>query len=210
MNGLASDEDRTIPHEDWHIMTFIDAILGVSSDQQGCIVEAGCFKGVSGAKFSLIARSLGRELHLFDSFEGLPINDEAHDKSIIGHSIRGWFEGGKYIGTYERVMRTLELCGAPEVCHLHKGWFENTMPHFKEPVVAAYLDCDLASSTKTCLRYIYPLLVPGGFIVSQDGDFPLVIDVFKDQSFWEKEVGATMPEISGLGLSKMIIVRKPI
>lgn len=65
------------------------------------------------------------------------------------------------------------------------------MPTSTKGVVAAYLDCDLASSTKTCIQYIYPLLVLGGFIVSQNGDFPLVIDVFKDLSFWKNKVGVS-------------------
>lgn len=43
-----------------------------------------------------------------------------------------------------------------------KGWFEDTMPVFNERIIAAYIDVDLASSTKTCLKYLYPLLVPGG------------------------------------------------
>ncbi len=49
------------------------------------------------------------------------------------------------------------------------------MPCFEQPVLGAYIDVDLASSTIACLKYLYPRLVPGGVIVSQDGDFPLVI-----------------------------------
>ena len=91
-----------------------------------------------------------------------------------------------------------------------KGWFNVTMPQFNKKISAIYLDVDLASSTKVCLKYLYPLLVPGGILVSQDGDFPLVIDVFDDDSFWENEVGCKKPMIEGLGVNKMIKIKKKI
>ena len=72
----------------------------------------------------------------------------------------------------------------------------------------AYLDVDLASSTKTCLKYLYPLVIPGGIIYSQDGDFPLVIEVFNDDRFWENEVGCKKPDIEGLGKKKLLKIIK--
>jgi len=84
------------------------------------------------------------------------------------------------------------------------------MPKFSKSIVAIYLDVDLASSTRTCLKYLYPLLVPGGVLYSQDGHLPLVIDVFKDDEFWKKEVSYPKPHIEGLGKKKLIKIVKPI
>jgi hypothetical protein len=82
------------------------------------------------------------------------------------------------------------------------------MPKFNEPVAAAYLDVDLAASTRTCLKYLYPLLEKGGSLYSQDGHLPLVISVFDDADFWLNEVGFEKPPIYGLGEKKLIkIVR---
>ena len=80
---------------------------------------------------------------------------------------------GKYCGSLEEVKNNIAKYGEIGVCHFIKGWFEETMSLFNKRIAAAYLDVDLASSTKTCLKYLYPLLVPGGVIISQDGDFPL-------------------------------------
>jgi len=209
---LKSGDDTRIPHADWHILVFVDALLGLQKNKKGCVVEAGVFNGVSSAKFSLVVKKLKRALYLFDSFEGLPDNDEQHQENIMGKNIKGWFSSGAFGGNYHRFVKTLQICGEYGVCHIRKGWFEDTLPCFKEPVVAAYLDCDLASSTRTCLQNIYPLLVPGGFIVSQDGDFPLVIDVFRDNVMWKEIVGnaqTKLPRIEGLGYSKMIVLQKP-
>ena len=82
------------------------------------------------------------------------------------------------------------------------------MSLFNKRIAAAYLDVDLASSTKTCLKYLYPILVPGGVIISQDGDFPLVIEVYNDDQFWEEEVGCKKPYIEGLGERKLIKIVK--
>ncbi len=197
------------PHNPSHILTFVNALLKIPKDVPGVIIEAGCFKGGSTAKFSLIAKYLGRELVVFDSFEGLPDNDENHEQTISGTSIKDWFKGKEFCGALDEVKNNVSRFGDPSVCRYVKGWFENTLPGFDEKICAAYLDVDLASSTRTCLQHIYPKLSKKGVIVSQDGDFPLVIDVFKDDEFWQKTVGCEKPAIDGLGSEKMLTIVKP-
>ena len=195
-------------HNPSHILQFLVAILKISPSSPGCIVEAGAYKGGGTSKISLFTAHMKRKLFVFDSFEGLPENDEQHLKSTEGHSIENWFKGGNFSGSLEEVQANVSKYGDISVCQFRKGWFENTLPTFKEPIALAYLDVDLASSTKTCLKYLYPLLVKGGAIYSQDGDFPLVIDVFKDENFWLQEIGCTeLPEIEGLG-QKITVIRK--
>ncbi|HCJ66855.1 MAG TPA: methyltransferase [Elusimicrobia bacterium] len=198
------------PHTEAQIISFINSFLSIPSTIEGCIVEAGSYKGGSAAKFSIGAKLANRQLVVFDSFQGLPENEEPHDKSVLGHSIKDWFKGGIYCGTFDEVLRNIEKYGEIEVCKFIKGWFEDTMPIFSYKICGAYLDVDLASSTKTCLKYLYPLIVPGGVLYSQDGDFPLVIEVFSSDEFWEKEVGCPRPFIEGLGKDKLIKIVKPI
>ena len=196
-------------HNQSHILQFLTAILELPAAVKGCVVEAGAYKGSSTAKISLFAAHRQRQLHSFDSFEGLPENKEQHIKSTEGHSIQDWFRPGNFSGSLEEVKKNVADYGDSSVCQFIKGWFEETMPGFNEPVALAYLDVDLASSTRTCLKYLYPLLAHGGAIYSQDGDFPLVIEVFKDENFWINEVGCSgMPAIEGLG-KKITIIRKP-
>jgi O-methyltransferase len=76
-------------------------------------------------------------------------------------------------------------------------------------VAAAYVDVDLASSTRTCLRHLYPLLVPGGALFSHDGHLPLVQEVLTDDAFWRDEVGWPRRPIEGLGERKLVVIRKP-
>lgn len=195
-------------HNPSHILEFLAAIFALKQDVPGCIVEAGAYKGGGTAKISLAAKHANRQLVVFDSFEGLPENAEDHQKSLQGHSIEGWFKGGNFNGSMDEVTQNVTSYGDVSVCSFIKGWFEDTMPFFSQPVALAYLDVDLASSTRTCLKYLYPLVSPGGALFSQDGDFPLVIDVFKDEKFWKEEVGCSeMPVIKGLG-KKITIIEK--
>ena len=198
------------PHNESHILQFIVELLKLPPDTQGVVVEAGCFRGGSTAKLSIAASHSGRDLVIFDSFQGLPANDEVHERSILGHSIEGWFVEGEFAGRLDEVQRNVARYGDGDRCRYVPGWFEDTMPSFNEPIAAAYLDVDLASSTRTCLKHLYPRLAPGGFFLSQDGDFPLVIDAISDRDFWESEVGYPIPQMSGLGTSKMVMVRKPV
>jgi O-methyltransferase len=201
------------PHNMSHIMTFVVEMMKYkekSPELNGVFVEAGCFKGGSTAKFSLVASMLGRKMVVFDSFEGIPDNEEDHQKSIFGYSIDRWFEKGTFTGALEEVQHSVNNYGdSGSVSDYVKGWFDDTMPSNNLNIVGAYIDVDLASSTKTCIKYLYPRLLPGGFLVSQDGDFPLVIEVFDDDKFWEEEVGCKKPVVHGLHTSKMLTVYKP-
>ena len=194
------------PHTQEEIFAYATAILTLPKTIKGCFVEAGCYKGGSTCKLSLVAKLADRKLVVFDSFEGIPENDEPHEKSIFGRQAS--FKQGQYCGTFEEVNDNLSRYGAPDVCKLIKGWFEDTMPHFKEPIAGIYLDVDLAQSTRTCLKYLYPLLQNNGFLYSQDGHLPLVIEVFDDEEFWKNELGCRKPHIDGLGKKKLVKIVK--
>ena len=168
-------------HNQSHILKFLLEILEMPDSVQGCVIEAGAFKG------SLLSffKALMKRFH--------------YEKSTEGHSIKGWFDKGNFAGSLDEVKKNIDEYGKPEVVSYHKGWFEETMPLFKEKIALVYIDVDLASSTKTCLKYLYPLLEPGGVIVSQDGDFPLVIEVFKDENSGRMKLDVYNSAIEGLG-----------
>lgn len=195
-------------HTPAEILEVAATVLNLPPSVPGVVVEAGCFKGASAAKLSHACAMRGRKLVLFDSFEGIPPNEEAHDQNIFGGSAA--FAAGDYAGSLETVQQNIRRFGRIEQCEFHKGWFENTMPDFHQPVAVAYVDVDLASSTRTCMKHLYPLLSPGGVIYSQDGHLPLVIAVLKDEDFWVSEVGAAPPQFTGLGTDKLVAIRKPL
>ncbi len=195
------------PHGQHEILSFIRAVLELPDSLTGCVVEAGCYKGSSTAKFSIAASLVGRKLVIFDSFQGMPGNVETHDSDIFGRPIS--FSEGSYRGALEEARRNVARFGDLEVCEFVEGWFADTMPSFAEPIAAIYVDVDLASSTQTCLKYLYPLLSPGGVLFSQDGHVPLVVDVYQDERFWSDDVGFRKPSVENIGVGKLIWLRKP-
>ncbi len=195
------------PHKTREIVRYIQAILSIPPEVPGVLVEAGCYKGMSTAKFSLAAQLAGRELVVFDSFQGIPENAERHDTNIFGGEAH--FAQGDYCGSLDEVKANVAKYGKLDCCRFVEGWFEDTLPNFNEKIAAVYLDVDLASSTRTCLKHFYPLLEPGGVLFSQDGHLPLVIEVFEDDEFWLNTVGCSKPLAPGLGKEKLLRIEKP-
>jgi O-methyltransferase len=194
------------PHSQGEVLSCIRAIIGLDASVSGCIVEAGCYKGGSTAKFSLAAAAAGRELVAFDSFAGIPAHDEDHGINIFGKPVS--FAEGEYRGSLEEVRENIDRFGTLPTCRFVPGWFEDTMVGFDQAIAVAYLDVDLAASTRTCLRYLYPRLRVGGTLFSQDGHLPRVLEVFDDDRFWRTEVGCARPQVLGLGTSKLLTVVK--
>lgn len=167
------------------------------------VVEAGAGKGSSTAKLSLAVREVGGHLHVFDSFRGLPANDELH-RNIDGRPVR--FRQGAFRGRLREVERNVTRYGAIEVCSFHKGWFAETLPAFTEPVDVAVFDVDLCESTRVCARHLVPLLTPRGVAFSQDGHLEAIVALLEDPTFWRDEVGV-LPQVLGARQRKLIQIQ---
>lgn len=194
------------PHREAEVLKFVDCVLQLPADLEGCVVEAGCYKGGSTAKISLACRRVGRELVVFDSFEGLPDSEETEVDTLYGATRD--FSAGAYAGAVGEVQSNVVRLGAPEVCSYVKGWFDQTMLDFDRPIAAAFLDVDLSTSTRTCFQYLWPLLSPGGFVYTHDGHLPPVLKVLTDREWWNDVVGQEPPPFVGMGRTKVVWAQK--
>jgi O-methyltransferase len=131
----------------------------------------------------------------------MPANAERHE-NIYGR--RTEFRAGAFRGTARLVERTIARYGAPEVCELVKGWFADTLPGLEGPLDVVLLDVDLVESTRTCIRWLYPRIRPGGVLLSQDGHLHATITLLRDARFWRDEVGVTPPVMQGVGTDKLV------
>ena len=191
-------------HTEEEILRVIKGIFYSSKDNDGCIVEAGCFKGGSTAKLSIAAGIVNRPLIVFDSFRGIPENDELNPDGSYHHA------PGLWQGSLEEVTTNVTKYGRMESCQFVEGLFEDTMPQFSSPIVTAFIDVDLASSTRTCLKHLYPLIVKNGALLSQDGHLRQVIEVFEDEKFWLTEVGSQKPFIDRIRHNKLVRIKKEV
>ena len=175
-------------------------ILRRSGNAELVVVECGVGKGSSTCKLSHFVRAAGGQLHAFDSFRGLPANEERH-RQLDGRPVR--FRAGAFHGRLREVTRNLERYGAAERVTLHKGWFEETLPHFDRRFDVALLDVDLLASTRSCLLSLLPLRKPDGVIFTQDGHLRAIVEFLADARSW-RELNSPMPTIEGLSRKKLL------
>jgi O-methyltransferase len=177
-----------------------EAVL--SLDGPGDLVECGCYAGASTAKLSLLAEAVGRRLHVFDSFEGLPVGqpDEVNDHDLR-YAERPRWRAGVYGGGLEVVRTNVERYGSLGRCSFHRGWFADTLTpgSFSDPVALAFVDVDMVNSVRDCLAGLWPRLEEGGVFFSHDVTFLKVLRLFSDVEFWQKQFGAAPPILFGAG-----------
>lgn len=159
----------------------------------GDVVECGTWKGGSAANLSLACRIVGRKLKVFDSFEGLPEGD-ALDREAKH------YKRGEWAGTLEEVRSNIEKYGASECCEYVRGWFKDTLPSLRSPVVLAFVDVDLEASLDTCVRYLYPNLTATGYVFIDEVWTLDYCALFYSERWWRENFGRTPPGLIGAGL----------
>ncbi len=149
----------------------------------GDFVECGVWKGGAAALMASAQLRFGtrrRQIHLFDSFEGLPKASGEKDgekaQQLFGSQNGEGPEHSYIFPVDEAVSRDLLVnqIGYPsDHVIYHKGWFQDTVPRAKEKglikkIALLRLDGDLYHSTKVCLENLWDLVVPNGIIIIDD------------------------------------------
>lgn len=181
-------------------LTIATRMLELPRAVEGRVVECGTYKGGSAANLSLACALAGRRLEVFDSFEGLPkptSDDQAHlvlDRLQI-HS----YDEGDWRGTTGEVSDNIARYGDPSVVSLHPGYFEQTLPEFQAACIVVFADVDLVSSLETCLKYLWPLLVDGGYFFTHEARHLEISGLFFDDAWWQTNLGCEAPGLIGAG-----------
>lgn len=187
-----------------HLM-MITRIFQIPKGSEGVVTEFGCFKGGSTVNLSLACRMTGRRLFIFDSFEGLPEPTE-QDKNhlVVDDKEIHTYAKGAFCGPLEVVKANITKRGAIEVCSFIKGYFDKTLPAFKEKVVFSFMDVDLIASLEPCVRHIWPLMQDGSYLFVHEAHHKEIAAMFFDKEWWENNLKTDFPGIvgggSGLGL----------
>jgi len=151
---------------------------------EGSVVETGVCQGGSAAIMCIALKDSNAELpqmHLFDSFEGLPHPSEIDYMPWMEQDWalkRSDFDGvlaatGALVATQEYAEEAVfKVANYPkDKTHFYKGWFQDTIPSAKKEIgkiSLLRLDGDLYESTLLCLRELYPQVVAGGVVIIDD------------------------------------------
>jgi O-methyltransferase len=149
---------------------------------EGDVVECGVWRGGS---MQAVARTLlamgatDRELHLFDTFEGMPPPTEEDRRISGGPTAEEMLETQPKTGLVwaiadlDDVQAGMATTGYPaERIHYHPGRVQDTIPeHAPERIGLMRLDTDWYESTKHELEHLYDRVVPGGVVIIDDYDY---------------------------------------
>jgi O-methyltransferase len=183
-------------------------ILRIPRETEGCIVECGSYKGASTASLSLVAALSGRDLEVFDSFEGLPEpapQDRAHRVTHWGE-LHTYQQGG-WKGTLDEVKANITKYGDIGACHFNAGYFEETLPEFRRPAVFVFADVDLRGSLETCLEHLWPLLAEGCAFFTHEAPHMEIASLFFDRDWWKRRSDDGPPGLIGAGTGLGLIPR---
>jgi hypothetical protein len=167
-------------------------LLEIPPTVDGVVVECGCYLGGSTANLSLVCDIVGRDLYVYDSFEGLPPADP-RDKYAN--------EAGEGFLTAElaAVMDNVRRFGIVERCTFRKGWFSDTLPQHDRPIVLCFLDVDYQASLHDCILNLWPHLTVRGYVFIDEYVFADYCALFYSEKFWQKYFQRTPPGLLGAG-----------
>lgn len=136
-----------------------------------------------------------------DSFQGLsePEQDDVfHETPYTDYKV--YYKKGMYSGNLKEVSESVRKFGCIQVCSFVKGYFEETLPRLDiPPLVMVFLDVDLKASLKTCLKYLWPKLVPGSRLYSHEAQDLNFVSLFFDKEWWSSMFGQPTPGFVGAG-----------
>lgn len=128
--------------------------LAAMTPMGGCFVEVGVFKGGSAWHLAEVARERGAELHLFDTFTGIPFADPDDSNAT-----------GDFADTSLEAVQ----CAITDAI-THPGIFPDTLPADLGPISFVHCDCDQYRSVRSVIDRLVPRMLPGAVMVFDDTD----------------------------------------
>jgi len=126
----------------------------------GCIAELGVYHGDFAAQLNILFPK--RILYLFDTFRGFDHRDVRNDDIVLPSS----FMVGKFSDTSEKIV--MSKMAHPEMCKIMAGHFPGTSINIDEQFALVSIDADLFEPIYEGLRFFYPRLSRGGYILIHD------------------------------------------
>ncbi|HET8991647.1 MAG TPA: TylF/MycF/NovP-related O-methyltransferase [Candidatus Saccharimonadales bacterium] len=145
------------------VLDYLNQVL--VKDVPGDIVEMGCYIGTTSL---FIERLLSRypqprDLHVYDSFEGLPAKQQL-DQGAVGQE----FKEGELRASKKELVKHFRQANLRQPV-IHKGWFKDLkISDLPGEIAFAFLDGDFYESILLSLKLTWPKLAKGGIICIDD------------------------------------------
>jgi hypothetical protein len=160
-------------------LLFTHSCAQAMKDKEGDYVECGVAAGAQ--IIAMACAAPNKTVHAFDSFEGIPLPSNRDDqmpgiKMLTEDEIKKLPNAGeqklKTTGatsfSVEQFRKNIAVLKYSNI-EIHKGWFEETMPNNTiDKISILRLDGDLYNSTMVCLKYLFPKVIKGGYVIIDD------------------------------------------
>lgn len=161
----------------------------------GDIVEFGCYVGTTSVFLAEKLQNTGRQLWLYDSFEGLP-EKTAEDASAAGEQ----FKAGELNASRKQLEHNLRKFDRSQY-RIKKAWFsELTEKDIPDRIALAFLDGDYYQSIVDPLKLIWDHMAPGGVVIIDDYDNQALPGAAKAAHDWARTHNLTLRHEHGLAL----------
>jgi len=150
------------------------------ADVPGAAAELGVYRG-------LFARCINqllpeRKMYLFDSFEGFGEETQASESFQAAHCNTA-------------IEIVLTIMPYPEKVIVKPGFFPDSLEGLEERFCLVSLDVDFYRTTLEGLRYFWPRIEKGGYLLLHDWGSPKLPGVAKALQDFERETGCRIPAI---------------
>ncbi|MFU0507849.1 TylF/MycF/NovP-related O-methyltransferase [Pseudaminobacter sp. NGMCC 1.201702] len=137
----------------WNLGEFLKLLSHIP----GQLAECGVFRGGNAYQLCQFAQAHGREVHLFDSYEGLSAPNEADG---------AYWKKGDLSFSEELVHRNLSEF---DCFKTYKGWIPDAFPQVENQIYSfVHVDVDLEQPTYDSIAFFYNRLSKGGIILLDD------------------------------------------
>ena len=176
--------DTVLPEQDFSNdyvrLATLELLCRRLADVPGAAAELGVYRGFFARCINQLLPE--RKLYLFDSFEGFSEEANASESFQAAHANT----------TIEKVLASLLY---PEKVIVKPGFFPESLGGLEEQFCLVSLDVDFYQTTLDGLRYFWPRLEKGGYLLLHDWGSPKLPGVEKAMQDFERENGCRIPAI---------------
>lgn len=146
----------------------------------GAAAELGVYRGFFARCINQLLPD--RKLYLFDSFEGFAEEVRASDSFQAAHRNTA-------------VDKVLAIMPHPETITVKPGFFPGSLEGLEEKFCLVSLDVDFYQTTLEGLRYFWPRIEQGGYLLLHDWGSPKLPGVAKALADYEAEIRTHIPAV---------------
>lgn len=167
----------------------------------GAAAELGVYRGAFARCINMLMPE--RKLYLFDSFEGFDGAEAAREQNA-GTCGEGFLEAHKNTA----VGQVLAWMPHRERIQVMPGFFPASLCGLEERFALVSLDVDFEDTTLEGLRYFWPRMNSGGFILLHDYNSHCLTGVSRAVARYEEELGTRLPAVPLCDVNGTLVLAK--